>query len=182
MGNFASLSMDDMVERELYFSTLLDTGGTVRDIVRLGLTCTSLQAWVRIMVAGLTEFRLRQLLASVPAAVGGTKCKFWYSNGPRWEFLQGRVGWEIGRVHARLIQFTIDWNGPNDINMDYRSRYCDVLMKLGIATYHGMYDPENVQYYPMLDTAVKHAVGRIQASERAAVLDEDERALKRARV
>lgn len=177
MGNFASLP--DAFERELYFSTLLDTGGTVRDIVRLGLTCTSLQAWVRIMVAGLTEFRLRQLLASVPA---GTKCKFWYSNGPRWGFLQGRVGWEIGRAYARLIEFTVNWNGPDDIALDYRSRYCAVLMKVGFATDQGIYDPECVQYYPMLDTAVKHAVGRIQAAERAAVLDEDERVLKRMRV
>jgi hypothetical protein len=55
MGNdLSSILLGPDFERAVLFQALLDVG-TVRDVVRLALTCKEARAWVCSCVAGLTQ-------------------------------------------------------------------------------------------------------------------------------
>jgi hypothetical protein len=66
MGNLLQISLDDQSDRINYFNTLLDVGGTVRDVVRFGLASKGTRSWVCTMVATLDQPSFRALLTSLP--------------------------------------------------------------------------------------------------------------------
>lgn len=173
MGNLLTISLDDESDRVNYFNALLAVGGTVRDVVRLGLCSKGLRSWVCTMVTSLDLASFRTLLASLPLTPRLDFGK--HFKGQLKRFQSRCVCWENDPTRPkspRLIELILD--APNNVVLnEFYLKYCSVLLETASIRTQGMYSYYTVQWYPMLDYAVKTACARFRQLELAAQLKED---------
>jgi hypothetical protein len=179
MGNLLHITQDDGFDRNVLFTLFLDSGGTVRDVVRLGLTCRVARAWVCTMVAALDPPLLCALVESCPAYVSDVDIL------ERYLWIQ-KVG------TPPLIEWWIDEDYAHKRLFDTRRMQPDYAAILFSADplddeTGGEVHFEDVMYqwYPMLDQSIRHCVARWAVQETSAELaplDSELRAAKRQRL
>ncbi len=163
MGNLLEITLEDGYDRDVLLMNMLEAGCTVRDVVRLGMTCTLARAWVCTQVAAFTRSQARALLRSCPMPSSSSS-----SDDHKHEFA---VYAKYNSAHNAFIAWFIEQEVATH-STERRIMYCLPTEKKDvhpIGDLCGVFTGPNadlplstraMQWYPMLDEALETCTGR----------------------